>query len=356
MFTRCPSCHTEISFDAPKNAPAGYKHRIKCPNPNCGVTISVVIPPRQNTVDQQTAQSANNYSQRPVGGVGQQYPPYPPQYPPYGYAPYNGYTPQPYPQAPPYPYPQQQPVQEEQQEEEVTSRKWTGSVAKSLVLLFIGLGVVLFHVLGYLLTMGTLTLPNSAGLENFVGITYLELLITFGADIFRGTEIVSSVFYLLGVVQFFLACIMIIFNIFIASFKAYGKGAGITNIVFSALIFLVFVATAVEPYISLLLSNGPQMDFGSYFKMIATVDMCTLLVGVALGLLLFVLSIVFFFLKAQPISDKTEETENTDPFNPMASEAQNSEGDGKKQKRAKKEKKKKSKDEKGNAEPVDTAQ
>lgn len=90
--------------------------------------------------------------------------------------------------------------------------------------------------------------------------------------------------------------------------------------------------------------------------MIATVDMCTLLVGVALGLLMFVLSIVFFFLKAQPISDKTEETENTDPFNPMASEAQNPEGDGKKQKKAKKEKKKKSKDEKGNAEPVDTAQ
>ena len=353
MFTRCPSCHTEISFDAPKNAPAGYKHRIKCPNPNCGVTISVVIPPRQNAVNQQPAQAASTYSQQPVGGVGQQYPPYPPQYPPYGYAPYNGYTPQPYPQNPPYPYPQQ-PAQSEQQEEEVASKKLSGSVVKSLVLLFIGLGVVLFHVLGYLVATGTLALPNSAGLELFTGISYLDLLISMGADALRGTSIISSVFNLLCVVQFFLACIMIIFNLFIAIFKAYGKGAGITNIVFSALVLLLFIASAIAPYINTLLTLQIQIDFGSYFKMIATVDMCTLLVGVALGLLMFVLSIVFFFLKAHPIPDKTEETENADPFNPMASEAQNPEGDVKKQKKAKKEKKKKSKDEKGNAEqPVD---
>ena len=329
MFTRCPSCHTEISFDAPKNAPAGYKHRIKCPNPNCGVTISVVIPPRQNAVNQQPTQAASTYSQQPVGGVGQQYPP--------------------------YPYPQQ-PAQSEQQEEEVTSKKLSGSVVKSLVLLFIGLGVVLFHVLGYLVATGTLALPNSAGLELFTGISYLDLLISMGADALRGTSIISSVFNLLCVVQFFLACIMIIFNLFIAIFKAYGKGAGITNIVFSALVLLLFIASAIAPYIDMLLTLQIQIDFGSYFKMIATVDMCTLLVGVALGLLMFVLSIVFFFLKPHPIPDKTEETENADPFNPMAADAQNPEEGGKKQKKAKKEKKKKSKDEKGNAEPVDTAQ
>ena len=45
MYTRCPSCRAEISFEPPRNLanlPQGYKHRIRCPN--CGVTISVKIP------------------------------------------------------------------------------------------------------------------------------------------------------------------------------------------------------------------------------------------------------------------------------------------------------------------------
>ena len=45
MYTRCPSCRAEISFEPPKNLadlPQGYKHRIRCPN--CGVTISVKLP------------------------------------------------------------------------------------------------------------------------------------------------------------------------------------------------------------------------------------------------------------------------------------------------------------------------
>lgn len=45
MYTRCPSCRAEISFEPPRNLanlPQGYKHRIRCPN--CGVTISVKMP------------------------------------------------------------------------------------------------------------------------------------------------------------------------------------------------------------------------------------------------------------------------------------------------------------------------
>lgn len=44
MYTRCPSCRSEISFEPPANLeslPDGYKHRIKCPS--CGVTIGVKI-------------------------------------------------------------------------------------------------------------------------------------------------------------------------------------------------------------------------------------------------------------------------------------------------------------------------
>ena len=45
MYTRCPSCRAEISFEPPVHAdslPDGYKHKIKCPS--CGVTIGVKIP------------------------------------------------------------------------------------------------------------------------------------------------------------------------------------------------------------------------------------------------------------------------------------------------------------------------
>ncbi len=44
MYTRCPSCRSEISFDPPANKdslPENYRHRIKCPS--CGVTIGVKI-------------------------------------------------------------------------------------------------------------------------------------------------------------------------------------------------------------------------------------------------------------------------------------------------------------------------
>ncbi len=63
MYTRCPSCRAEISFEPPanmENLPDGYKHRIKCPS--CGVTIGVKI----NKIDTQAAslvQPAPAYNQ-----------------------------------------------------------------------------------------------------------------------------------------------------------------------------------------------------------------------------------------------------------------------------------------------------
>lgn len=64
MYTRCPSCRAEISFEPPANMerlPDGYKHRIKCPS--CGVTIGVKIS-RVDTVPQQ-----QEYVQQPFEPV-----------------------------------------------------------------------------------------------------------------------------------------------------------------------------------------------------------------------------------------------------------------------------------------------
>jgi len=59
MYTRCPSCRSEISFELPANLdtaslPENYRHRIKCPC--CGVTIGVKI----NRID--TSATYPNYN------------------------------------------------------------------------------------------------------------------------------------------------------------------------------------------------------------------------------------------------------------------------------------------------------
>ncbi|MEG2451168.1 MAG: hypothetical protein RSB09_05465, partial [Clostridia bacterium] len=75
MYTRCPSCRSEISFDAPSNManlPDGYKHRIKCPN--CGVTIGVKIPRQESYLDAQpiyAPQNPNATSFEPIYNAGE---------------------------------------------------------------------------------------------------------------------------------------------------------------------------------------------------------------------------------------------------------------------------------------------
>lgn len=45
MYTQCPRCHTEITFEPPIKKKEGYVHRIKCPNHTCGAIICVDVPP-----------------------------------------------------------------------------------------------------------------------------------------------------------------------------------------------------------------------------------------------------------------------------------------------------------------------
>ena len=61
MYTRCPSCRAEISFEPPVHAdslPDGYKHKIKCPS--CGVTIGVKIPRHEAVAQPVYAPIPNN--------------------------------------------------------------------------------------------------------------------------------------------------------------------------------------------------------------------------------------------------------------------------------------------------------
>ena len=74
MYTRCPSCRAEISFQPPANAanlPDGYKHRVRCPN--CGVTIGVKLPNRDALAQVQPTfapQNPNAHIAEPVYNAG----------------------------------------------------------------------------------------------------------------------------------------------------------------------------------------------------------------------------------------------------------------------------------------------
>ena len=74
MYTRCPSCRAEISFQPPANAanlPDGYKHRVRCPN--CGVTIGVKLPNRDALAQVQPTfapQHPNAHIAEPVYNAG----------------------------------------------------------------------------------------------------------------------------------------------------------------------------------------------------------------------------------------------------------------------------------------------
>ena len=287
MFTKCPSCHTEISFDPPKNAPAGYKHRLKCPNPNCGVTISVVIPSKQ-PVEQTanaSASSQQQYTNHAVGGAAPQQQ-FPPQYAPY-----------PYPQA-------QQPAQSEETKEPEKTGRWSGSLPKSIIMLVLSLGFVLFHIIGYLVGSGIITSAAGASFKYFNGISYLASLISNGASTLSGVSWLVTFVSFLSMVSFFIAGISLIMNLFLAITCGYGKGAGLTNLIFAALLFIVAILLALGEFLDDLMSVSKAFTFAQYVKTLATTERLALLLGVVLGLIDLVLSLVFFFLKAKPLPKK----------------------------------------------------
>lgn len=307
MFTKCPSCHTEISFDPPKNAPAGYKHRLKCPNPNCGVTISVVIPSKQ-PVEQTanaSASSQQQYTNHAVGGVAPQqqfppqYAPYPPQYPPYQYVPYNGYAPQPYPA--PYPYPQmQQPAQSEGANEPEKTGRWSGSLPKSIIMLVLSLAFVLFHIIGYLVSKGIIDLKVENSFSYINGITYLSELIAKGADVLRNVKWYITLINFFSILSFLIACISVVVNLIVAITARYGKGVGLTNMIFAAITFISSILIAVIEYLDIVkISSGfdPSIIISSFAK----VENLGVFLNIILGVIDLALSLVFFFLKAKPL-------------------------------------------------------
>lgn len=181
MYTRCPSCRAEISFEPPVNAaslPDGYKHKIKCPS--CGVTIGVKIPRLDSAVQPTfTPQNPNAVSSEPV---------------------YNA-----------------APAETAQAPAKAKKAPY-GRAANIFVLIF---SAVLAVVLGlaYLVNTGSLDVDFLSGLAAFDPITPLLLIIEGAAEM----EIIAIILALLPTITLALAVINAIVAIICCAVGTYSR-------------------------------------------------------------------------------------------------------------------------------------
>lgn len=266
MYTRCPSCGAEISFEPPANRerlPEDYKHRIRCPI--CGVTIGVKL---NKPIFAQTTYPV--YANQPV----------PVQ---------TAFEPVLSPSAPVAPPVQrrrqtivttttQQPQAKTKTKKKALSEKKSG-VGRNVLMMIFSLVFVALSVVAYLLKIGTI--PKDIVAESYPwlinisfadGISPIEMMIKnfdyvkalFSADLGLAiVTIVPSVLFVLAGLNFIVAFIS-------AIGKKYGRAY---NLLMSVILCGLAVTVFFIPYI-MLQKAGLTIPILDYFKTCATVDGC----------------------------------------------------------------------------------
>lgn len=266
MYTRCPSCRAEISFEPPLNAaslPDGYKHRIKCPS--CGVTIGVKIP-RVNaaTEIQPTYRPANPnatafepvYNAAAVVGA------------------------------------------ENAVKAKPAKKKGRG---RNFIMLLFSLAFVAFSVVAYLINTGVIAAEGWVmSLAIFSGISGWESLCTEFEifKLFMQSDSIGIILTLLvPMILFALAAINTLVSLISLIGGKYGRAY---NLIMSALMGACACLLLFTTYITMGESGG---NLGTYFKdVVITGEMYFWLVGAAVGALQFIFSL--FFLKSLKIKQK----------------------------------------------------
>ncbi len=253
MYTRCPSCRAEISFEPPANMeslPDGYKHRIKCPS--CGVTIGVKI----NKIDTTPAQVVQ--------------------------------------QAPAYTQPQTnfEPVYSNANEEAVPQKKVSdkrSGVGRNVVMMILSLLFVAASVLGYLVDAGKITAGNGLyGISSLDGIVYWEMLIKH-TDVFKAMfeDVATGIVAIIPMIVFTLACINFIVALVSACGKKYGRAY---NLIVSIVLAAGAVTISFIPYIAIGEWDGGLLG---YFGDIVESEYYMLFVSAGLGLLQLIFGLCF---------------------------------------------------------------
>lgn len=268
MYTRCPSCRAEISFEPPANMeslPDGYKHRIKCPC--CGVTIGVKINKIDTMATQPTYNPQNPYATNAA-------PVYRADNAPLA------------------------PVAKTKAKAEKKSGISRNVFVMICALLFIGLTVV-----GYLFNNGTIKLPEE-GFDwvsyfcVFNGIDLWEVLVN-DADLFAAAfeDVGFGIVTIIPMILFTLSCLIFVVDFICACCKKYGR---VTNLIFGIIIGCCGMLMLFQPYL-LVYTMAAAADAAEYMPKLGEVlkemlleQQGWLLVGSAgLGLVYLIFSCVF---------------------------------------------------------------
>ncbi len=267
MYTRCPSCKTEISFEPPANAPVGYKHRIKCPNPKCGVTISVdissAILPQERTetlVQPITATNTSEISQQVMHAENA----------------------------------------DNTKQKKASKTKYKVR-SRAFVMMLFPLAIVVFNILGLLLSLNIFDFQNAglnAMFQNVGGLNFVYLLATDFQSIallFQGEQLVSGIYYAL---QFALLVFSVI-TLF-ANFIGFctSKFSRAWNVIFAVFALLVSAITIfAEPIIMLI----AKFEFNFAELMIGTITTNSVVFALAVASAInFIASIITASVKRKP--------------------------------------------------------
>lgn len=257
MYTRCPSCRAQISFELPQSAdsfPEGYKHKIKCPS--CGVTIGVKIPRVDSTATVQPTYTPANPAATTFEPTYQAAAPVP------------------------------ETRSEARQDAKAAKRadKKSGLIRNIFMMIF-SLFFVALSAVGYLITKGTLAVPEWAqSIASFNGISFIELLIK-DFEAVKGLDVKLLVAAILPTALFLLAGVDFIVALISCIGKKYGRA---WNLVASILIAALAVFILLGPVI---LGGAQFVDY--FVNTVIGGQQYFLLVGAGVGLLQFVFSLFF---------------------------------------------------------------
>ena len=258
MYTRCPSCRAQISFELPQSAdsfPEGYKHKIKCPS--CGVTIGVKIP----RVDA-TATAQPTYT--PANPAASTFEPT-----------YTAAAPVPETRA-------------EHKADEKAAKKADkkSGIGRNIFVMIFSLIFVAINVLTYLAAKGMLTLPEWAGgLLSCDGIGKIEMLIKdfAGFKALFEASIIGGIFVVLQILLFVVAGLNFIIAFIAACGKKYGRAWNfISSLILLACSVLIFFAPIIA---------GAKI--AEYFIAIIEAKNYALFALPAIGILQFIFALCF---------------------------------------------------------------
>ncbi|MDE6302205.1 MAG: hypothetical protein K2M36_01270 [Clostridia bacterium] len=289
MYTRCPSCGAEISFEPPANReslPEDYKHRIRCPI--CGVTIGVKInkPIYATTTFPAYGNQSVATSFEPV------------------LAPQNVSL-----------APQQQEkalVSTQQNSRSLAVRSYSktaekkSGIGRNIVMMVFSLVFVALTVLGYLFNNGIIktgSLPEAVSwllcISNMDGITPIQSMIKDFASFQKlFANIGVGIMTLAPSALFVFACLNFIVALISAIGKKYGRAY---NLIVSVIICALMLMTFFAPYVLPNLSNWENLL--DYFKYIIANEYYLMFAAAGWGVLQLLFSL--FFLTSLKKTKKT---------------------------------------------------